>query len=85
METIIDVYNWVEFEENLVELDVFHLNEKVRMEAIEKANAGGNEDFSVTAFDERKEDKYWFHFRLLVSEDDGERTLHYINYYVTDE
>lgn len=84
MNAVVDVENWFRFEEELVELNASHLNERVRLEAIEKANEGGCESFPVEVFDEQKEQKYWFHFSCWESEDKGEKQLSYVGYN-TDE
>ncbi|MEK4303711.1 hypothetical protein [Oceanobacillus sp. FSL K6-0251] len=85
MNTIVDVENWMKFEEELVELNAFHLNEGVRTEAIERANGGENENFYVVAFDERKEQQYWFHFSFWDSEDYEEEKILQYDGYTTDE
>ncbi|WP_368901073.1 hypothetical protein [Oceanobacillus oncorhynchi] len=86
--TIVDVDNWMQFEEELVELNAFHLNEGVRLEAIERAQAGETESFYVIALDERNNDKkYWFHFSFWDNEDEdteGDKILVYDGY-TTDE
>lgn len=79
MTYVVDVENWIRFEEELVELEMFRNNEEIRIQAIQTANDMREGELgTIEIVSHAKEDEsYKFIFNVELDED-GEEEKSYI-------
>ena len=84
MTYIVDVENWVRFEEELVELEMFLNNEEIRIQAIQTANdmrEGELGTFEIVSH-AKEDESYKFIFSVEIDEDgEEEKKLYYCFYF----
>lgn len=74
MTYVVDVENWIRFEEELVELEMFRNNEEIRIQAIQIANDMGEGElgtFEIVSH-AREDESYKFIFSVEIGEDGEE-------------